>query len=184
MKNIYEFINIKDAACNVKYQNIEMVIYSMACFFIPLFIGHPQLVVGIIINTLLISSALSLKGYRLLPVIIMPGLGALSRGILFGPFTVYLLYLIPFIWLGNALLVFAFKYFKLNKKINYWITLLIGITLKSGFLFLAALALFKLGIIPAIFLAAMGITQLITAFCGGVAAFGYEKIRSHNFLTT
>jgi hypothetical protein len=49
--------------------------------------------------------------------------------------------------------------------------LIIGAALKSGFLFLSALILFKLGIIPIIFLTTMGILQLTTALSGGIAAY-------------
>lgn len=163
--NKYELTN--------KQQTIEIVIYSIVCFFLPMFIGHPQYIVGAIVNCFLIVSAMNIKGYKLLPVIIAPSLGALSRGILFGPFTIFLIYMIPFIWIGNSILVYSFKYFKLNKKVNYWITLLIGSLLKSGFLFLAAFVLYKLGLVPVIFLTAMGVIQLITAIFGGVIAYGF-----------
>ena len=151
-----------------------MILYTAVCFFLPLFIGHPQAFVGIIVNAMLIASALNIKGAKLLPVIIAPSLGALSRGILFGPFTIFLVYMIPFIWIGNTILVFSFKWLKLRLKKNYWLTLVIGSLLKSGFLFLSAYVLFLLGIIPVIFLTAMGTMQLITALAGGAAAFGFQ----------
>ncbi len=173
---MYEFINVKRYDYSTKYQNIEMVIFSLAGFFIPFFIGHPQLLVGALVNAFLISAGMHLKGYKVLPIIIMPSLGVLSRGIIFGPYTPYLLYIIPFIWIGNSLLVLSFKYFKTNKKINYWITLLIGIILKAGFLFSIAYLLFKIGILPVMFLTVMGILQATTALLGGLIAFGYEKI--------
>lgn len=152
-------------------ENFEMIVYSAVCFFLPLFIGHPQIVVGIVVNTMLITSALNLKGYKLLPVILLPSLGALSRGVLFGPFIIYLVYMIPFIWIGNAILVYTFKWLKLHLQKNYLLTMIVGAGLKSGFLFLSALVLFKLGIIPVMFLTAMGIVQLTTALGGGVAAY-------------
>ncbi|TKJ17644.1 hypothetical protein CEE44_03885 [Candidatus Woesearchaeota archaeon B3_Woes] len=173
---MYEFINIKRYDYSNKYQNIEMVIFSIAGFFIPFFIGHPQLLVGALVNAFLISAGIHLKGYRIWPIILMPSLGVLSRGIIFGPFTPYLLYLIPFIWIGNSLLVITFKYFKTHKKMNYWLTLAIGIILKAGFLFTITYLLFKLSVLPVIFLTAMGILQVITALIGGLLAFGYEKI--------
>lgn len=163
------------------YNNLEMIIYTSVCFFVPFFLGHPQLLVGIIVNAALILSALNLKGYKLLPVIIAPALGAFSRGLIFGPYTIYLMYMIPFIWLGNALLVFCFKYFKLKLGKNYLFTLIIGALLKSGFLFLMAFLLYNLGIIPIVFLTAMGIIQLTTAFAGGIAAYGINKIKNFYF---
>ncbi|GAG05269.1 unnamed protein product, partial [marine sediment metagenome] len=143
-----------------------MVLYTIVAFFLPFFVGHPQIVVGVLVNTLLITSALNVKGYKLLPVIIAPALGALSRGILFGPFTVFLLYMIPFIWVGNSILVFAFKWLNFDKKINYWITLLIGSITKALFLFAIAYLLVSMKVLPALFLTAMGIFQFYTAVLG------------------
>jgi hypothetical protein len=154
-------------------ENIEVFIYSSICFFLPLFLGHPQLLVGIVVNSALVLSALRLKTKQLLPVIIMPALGALSRGILFGPFTIYLLYMIPFIWIGNAILVYFTK--RINRKL---IALPLGAIIKSGFLFGAAFVLVKLAVIPAVFLIAMGPVQLLTAFSGGtLALFGNKLFR-------
>lgn len=179
MKYNYSVVNLQDYALSNFNEYFEMIVYSAVCFFLPLLIGHPQLVVGIAVNALLITSALNLKGYKLLPVIIMPTLGALAGSILFGPFTIYLIYLIPFIWLGNSILVMSFKLIKLQMKKNYWLTFVSGAVLKSGFLFLSALLLYKLGIIPAMFLTAMGMLQLTTALGGGVAAYSlhYAKKR-------
>lgn len=159
------------------YENFEMAAYTVICFFVPLLLGHPQIVVGIAVNAILILAALNIRGYRLLPVIISPALGALSQGLLFGPFTIYLLYLVPFIWIGNAILVYAFKELKVAKKKNYFVTLLIGAIAKSLFLFLAAFVLYSFGLIPAIFLTAMGILQFTTAIGGGIAAYGAHSLK-------
>lgn len=169
---MYRLSNLQDYALSHVYENIEMVVYSVICFFIPLLMGHPQIVVGVVVNAALVVAALNLKGYKLLPVILLPSLGVLSRGIIFGPFSVFLVYMIPFIWIGNSILVFSFKHFKLGKKYNYWHTLAIGALLKSGFLFLSAFALYKLGVLPVIFLTAMGVIQVLTAAAGGIAAYG------------
>jgi hypothetical protein len=177
MKYLYKLTNLQDYVLTNSYQYFEMFLYTVVSFFLPLFLGHPQLVVGIVVNSLLISSALNIKGYKLLPVIIAPALGAISRGILFGPFTVYLLYMLPFIWVGNAVLVFSFKFFKLKLKKNYWLTLVIGSLLKSGFLFGIAYILYSLNILPVIFLTAMGILQLTTSVGGGIFAYGFQKTK-------
>jgi len=177
MKHEYKLANLQDYVLSNSYQYFEMILYTMVCFFLPLFIGHPQILVGIIVNSLLIVAALNLKGYKLLPVIIAPALGVLGRGALFGPFTVYLLYMIPFIWIGNTILVYSFKWLRLRLKKNYFLTLLLGSLFKSGFLFLSALVLYSLGIVPVVFLTAMGIIQLITAFSGGVIAYGFQEVK-------
>ena len=177
MKHIYELSNVQDYALGYVYENIEMVIYSALCFFVSFFIGHPQIFVGITVNALLITAALNLKNYKLLPVILLPSLGVLSRGIVFGPFSKFLLYMIPFIWFGNTLLVFSFKYFNLKKKYNYAYTLVIGALLKGAFLFLSAFVLYKLSVLPVIFLTAMGFMQIVTAVSGGIVAYGIHHTK-------
>ena len=172
MKYIYRLANLQDYALRHVYENIEFVIYSVVCFFIPFFLGHPQLFVGTVVNAMLITAALNLRGCKLWPVIMFPSLGVLSAGLIFGPLSMFLIYFIPFIWIGNSILVFSFKYFKLYKKHNYIITLILGALFKSLFLFLSALVLYQLGIVPVMFLTAMGAIQLATALLGGVAAYG------------
>ncbi len=174
---LYRLSLLQDYAISNIWQNIELFFYSALCFFMPLMIGHPQIVVGVAVNAALILAALNLKSYKLLPVILLPSLGVLSRGLLFGPLTIFLLYFIPFIWIGNALLVFSFKFFKLKKKINYFVTLFLGTVFKCSFLFVSALILFKLGIVPAMFLSAMGVMQIVTAIAGGIIALGIHSVK-------
>ena len=109
----------------------------------------------------------------------VPSFGVLSRGIIFGPFSKFLVYFIPFIWIGNSILVFSFKHFRLGKRLNYWMTLAIGAIFKSGFLFMAALILYKLAVVPAVFLTAMGIMQAVTALFGGVLAYGIHSAKKY-----
>ena len=170
-------INLQDYKLSYRTELFEIVLYTVVAFFLPFLVGHPQIVVGVLVNTLLITSALNIKGYKLLPVIISPALGALSRGILFGPFTVFLLYMIPFIWIGNSILVYAFKWINLDKKVNYWVTLLMGAVVKAGFLFVVAYLLVSMKILPALFLTTMGIFQFYTAILGGIIAFGFQKAK-------
>ena len=169
---VWKLSNLQDYALGNMYQNIEMLVYSALCFFVPFLIGHPQFFAGTVVNAALIIAALNLKGHRLLPVIILPSLGVLSKGIIFGPLSIFLVYFIPFIWIGNTILVFSFKHFKLGKKYNYVITLILGALLKAGFLFFSALLLYKLNAVPAVFLTAMGFMQLFTALSGGAVAYG------------
>jgi hypothetical protein len=169
--------NLQDYVLGNVHQYFEMIVYTAVCFFLPLLMGHPQIVVGIVVNSMLVLSALNLKGAKLLPVILVPSLGVLTRGLLFGPFTIFLVYMIPFIWIGNAILVFAFKWMRLHLRWNYALTLGIGAGVKSGFLFLSALVMYKLGFVPVIFLTAMGLMQLWTALAGGAAAYGIQAAK-------
>ena len=177
MEYLNKIANLQDYELSNVSQHVEMVVYTVASFFLPIVIGHPQIVVGMLVNTMLITAALNLKGYKLLPIILAPSLGALSAGLLFGKFTMFLVYLIPFIWVGNAILVFAFKWLKLRLQKNYLLTLVIGSGAKSLFLFGSAFLLFKLGIVPVMFLTAMGIIQLTTALGGGIVAYGFQAAK-------
>lgn len=177
MKYLSQISNLQDYNISNIFQNMEMLIYSFLCFFTPLFLGHPQLVVGIVVNAALILAALNLKGYKVWPVILLPCLGVLSRGLIFGPLTIFLIYFIPFIWISNALLVFSFKFFNLKKRLNFFLTLFLGTTFKCSFLFVSALILYKLSLVPAVFLSAMGFMQIITALLGGIAAFGIHSVK-------
>lgn len=145
-------------------------ISAFAVFFIPLLIGHfrelpVQIFVGSAVNFFLAVSALRFGWKKSLPVILLPSIAAFASGIVFGSATFFLLYLIPFIWLGNGIYVAVVK--KWNKAIG------IGAAsvAKSTFLFSAGFALFSFGIIPEVFLTAMGIFQLVTAVIGGFLAF-------------
>ncbi|CAA7602372.1 Hypothetical protein DEACI_3046 [Acididesulfobacillus acetoxydans] len=139
---------------------------------IPLLLQHPQLLVGSVVNFVLIMTAVTMKGWgEVASLVILPSLAALLGTYLFGPFQFVLLYMIPFIWIGNAILVFAFKYLYVGKRVYFLATLLAAALLKAGFLFTMAMVLIKLAVIPAaaapVFAVGMGLVQLETALLGG-----------------
>lgn len=137
-------------------------------FFTPFIIGHPQWLVGTIVNACLFVSAVSLSKKNILAVIFLPSLGVLARGIIFGPLTISLIYFLPFIWLGNYLLVVVFR--KLFQRFYYPFAVLLAAATKYLALFLVANLYFKLSIVPAVFLQLMGLNQLLTAISGGIVA--------------
>lgn len=155
-----------------KYENIELIFYSFAVFLLPLLITHPQMLTGTMVNAFLIMAALHFRGWKAAPIVILPSIAAVFSGLLFGPFTVFILYMMPVIWLGNFVLVYLFKYLNLAKNMNYWLALGGSATAKSVLLFGGAFLLVNSNIIPAVFLTAMGIMQLGTAIAGGIVAFG------------
>ncbi|PIN72516.1 hypothetical protein COV21_01935 [Candidatus Woesearchaeota archaeon CG10_big_fil_rev_8_21_14_0_10_45_5] len=140
----------------------EIILITAASFLVPFLIGHPQLIVGIAVNVLLIESALHIKDYKLAAPIILPSIGALSRAALFGGLTKYLVFMLPFIWVGNSILVFAVKALNLFMKKNFLLSGFSGVILKSGFLFASAYLLFRFGLVPKLFLSAFGFSQVIT----------------------
>lgn len=144
--------------------------YATICFLLPFAFSHmqQQLLLGTIVNTAIIMCAVRLKWKHAVPVILMPSLGVLAAGALFGDLTPFLLYLVPFIWAGNTLLVFCFKRFA---KKGYAFRALLGAGVKSVFLGAAALALAFFSLIPSALLFPMSALQFATALSGSVAAF-------------
>ncbi len=152
-------------------ETIEMVLYSVVCFFVPFLIGHPQFLVGTIVNAALILGAFNLRLYKLLPVIVLPSIAVVTKGLIFGPMMLPLLYVIPVIWLGNATLVFLVKMLALKdrKKIVF-----AGIA-KFLIIFLSGTVLVSLGIIPAAIMGSLGVMQLYTFGAGAVIALGIQS---------
>lgn len=175
---------------------------SILSFFVPFTLGHPQWLVGTIVNACLFLTAIYLPKKYFLPVVILPSLGVLSRGLIFGPFTLFLLYFLPFIWLGNLILILVFKRFVIARRSqptkqsrvraqNPWIATLVllarndtkyffAILISAGakflFLFGTAFIFFKFSVVPAVFLQAMGLNQLATALAGGLISFLIYRI--------
>ncbi|MFC1789538.1 hypothetical protein ACFLYY_01010 [Patescibacteria group bacterium] len=138
---------------------------SVSSFAIPFFLGYPQWLIGTIINTSLFLSAIFFPKKFFLPLIIFPSLGILAKGIIFGPFTPFLVYFLPFIWLGNLILIISFKQLY---KFNYLFSLISAAALKFLFLLLVANIYFQFAIVPKIFLTTMGVSQFFTALAGGI----------------
>ncbi len=149
---------------------------SFLSFIVPFSLGHPQWLVGTIINASLFLAAIFLPKKFFVPLIIFPSLGVLGRGIIFGPFTSFLIYFLPFIWLGNLVLISIFKVLqkKLDNKLHnlsFFLSVFCAATAKYLFLMAIANLYFKFHLVPAVFLQAMGINQLLTAIGGGIIAW-------------
>lgn len=165
----------------VKKITLSLTLTSLA-FFTPLILGHPQILVGSFVNALLIITALLLPSPYSFPVILMPSIAALAKGLLFGPKTVFLYYLIPFIWVGNLVLVSVFS--KTHSGNNRWFfpAVILSAMAKTAALYLPTLLLVRIKILPAIFLTTMGLVQLSTAVIGGILAyFLWRFIRKFSF---
>ncbi len=154
---------------------------SIASFFAPFLLGHPQWLVGTVVNTCLFLSVIFLPKKYILPVVIFPSLGVLARGLVLGPFTYFLVYFLPFIWLGNLILILIFRYTINLARANFVVyKFLLGVISSSAakfiFLFLVANIYFKFHFVPVIFLQAMGLNQLATALAGGLISLLIFKI--------
>ena len=152
---------------------LEMTILSTIALITPMFLKHPQMLVGIIINALLIKGAFSLKKYQTLPLILLPSVGVVLGGYLFGGLTKFVFYMIPAIWAANAILVYVFR---ARTEKNYFKTLVLGALAKTAFLFSVAFIMYSLNIIPKPLLMAMGYMQFITAILAGAVVFSELNI--------
>ena len=179
MKEPYITLNQVSREFIEKYENIELIFYSFAVFLIPLLIPSPQMLTGTIVNAFLIMAALHFRGWKAVPIVVLPSIAALFSGLLFGPFTVFILFMMPFIWIGNFVLVYLFKYLNLARNMNYWLALGGSAIAKSAVIFGAVLLLINFNIVPAALLTAMGIMQLGTAVAGGIVAFGMRSAYSY-----
>lgn len=158
-------------------ENKEMILYSIISFTFPFLLPHSQILLGSVVNTTLILSAFYLKGKNVLPLIILPSIGTALNGLIFGPLTFYLIYLLPFIWIGNALLIGGVKLLYIKLKLNYIFSSIISISAKASLLFVSTYILFTLNIIPQAFLVAMGLIQVFTAAIGCASAYSVNLAR-------
>jgi len=146
-------------------------------FSIPLLISQPQLITGAIVNSLFFIAAEKLDKKVLYPILILPSLGAVLHGVLFGPQTIFLFYFLPFIWIGNYLQVNVFSF---TKKQNYLIRVFSSALVKYLLLFIAANIYYRAHIVPQLFITSMGAIQFVTACLGGFLAYFILRLLKNN----
>lgn len=153
---------------------LNLVIY-LAGFLVPFVFTHPQLLTGIIVNALIFTASEKLDKKAIWPILLLPSLGAVSRGMLFGPLTFFLIYFLPFIWLGNYLQASVFSF---TREQKYSVRIILAATAKYLLLILVANIYFRLQIVPRVFVTSMGLIQLITACLGGLVSYLWLKPKS------
>ena len=174
----YRYVNeVPDRNANT-HQSAQMLALALLGFLIPFLIPGPQILTGILVNALIIRAAIALPSWKTLPVIFTPSIGALAQGVLFGPFSMFLVFMMPFIWAGNLILAYAISSWKRNTR-GYFFALGAGSLAKAGLLYATAYMLYSASIIPAIFLTAMGTIQVATAVLGGIVV--YVELRTEKY---
>jgi hypothetical protein len=153
-----------------------ITLLSIFAFLVPIIFAKitlfpNQLLIGTIVNALLAYSALRFNVWKSLPIILLPSIGALVSGIVFGQFSFFILYLIPSIWLGNYILWYFVQKYKEKKIFATTIASIIKTTIIFGF----TLSLYLLHIVPSMFLIPMSVIQLVTALCGTGLVLGFTK---------
>lgn len=148
---------------------IEFVLLLGVATAAPLF--HNQFITGPIVNATLLV-AVALLGMRDGILIgLIPSSIALSVGLL----PPVLAPMIPFIIVGNAILVVTFGYLR-NK--NYWLGLVSASILKFTFLFATSSIVINLLAnqkVAANVAVMMSWPQLVTALAGGLIAYGFLR---------
>jgi hypothetical protein len=142
---------------------LEVGTYYLLAFMTPFFLFQSQLLQGVIINSMLVTGSLYTKGREMLPVIVLPSIATLAHGVLFGSLTPYLIVMLPFIWVSNAILVYSIKSLHLKQKKSFLSSAAIGSTLKTIFLLASTYTLFVFNLVPVEFLVLFGVLQLATA---------------------
>ena len=162
-----EYIQKKQQIFTVILTNktIQLSLLYLLLFSIPFILKGPQILLGSIINFLLIIGASQYRLKKVIPALLLPSIATYLYGMLFGGATIFLLYLIPYIFISNFIYVFVFKTIK-----REYVNILLASILKALFLFAFAYLLYRTVGLPKIFLTSMGVIQLLTAIIGGGVA--------------
>lgn len=185
---------VKDFSKNADL--IQTISIFLLALLVPTFLGqliknifgaqsiitqNSQLIVGSIVNTALIMSAINLKGWKkILGVVTMPSISTMLSGYVFKSASVYMVYMIPAIWIGNFVLVYMYKLLMLSKEKHYFLAGIVGIVSKviviaGGFMLLKAFNIFPEKLVTTL-QTAMTTTQVITASIGLFIAFAIYKL--------
>lgn len=179
---------------------VQLLIISICMFLIPLVVPtmldavfgaesviatNSQYVVGALVNTALITAALAVKGWKnIIALVTVPSISALTSGLVLNISSIFTVYMIPAIWLGNLAIIYAIKYLYVKKNVNYIASAGLGIIVKAGLIFGGFNVLTLLVQMPAPVQAAlstaMGINQVITAIIGSALAYGTVKLLYKN----
>ena len=134
-------------------------------------LGHQQFLTGPIVNSTLFISTMLLGSSSAILVGLIPSLIALSCGLL----PAVLAPMVPFIMMGNTILVLVFGY---SRKKNYWLGMVSASFLKFAFLAgtssLVIDLLLKKEVARNVALM-MSWPQLFTALAGGIIAYLFLK---------
>ena len=163
---------------------IVMALLLTLCLAVPLltqgvtntwYRANNQYLIGPMVNAALIYGAFRFKkGLNVVAIVLVPSICMATLGLL-GVNAVFMMYMIPCLWLGNIAIVCAFRFLK-----RYSIAAVVGITAKvtcvfGGFLILRSFGVFPTAVAEQLF-TMMGMVQIITATCGALLAYGAVKI--------
>jgi len=190
------FVNKRVRDLSVRAEVIELAAICVAllsvCLVLPLVLqyfpktsfarnGLDQWIMGPIVNCALIITGVNVRGLaKTSAVVLLPSVVHIALFYLFAIGTVFSLYMLPAIWLGNLILVLGIKYFYTHRKWNFAQSCALVISVKVGIIMGIFGMLVATGAIPQIpaqaMLPRMSINQLCVALIGCTAAFAIIKI--------
>lgn len=170
--SLVQTLAIPDIGTSAKFLSLAVI-----ATFLPFFV-HIQWVAGPVVNAVLILSVFLVGIRGALFLALIPSVIALSGGLLPAP----LAPMIPFIMLGNAVLVICVDWFtggEVKKVKGYWAGVGTGALLKFALLFYASDIV--VGLLLKQELATqvarmMSWPQFLTAMAGGVLAWGFLRV--------
>ena len=161
---------------------IVTLLIMVGAFVVPTFLAkiiplgkYQQIVVGTIVNTALIMTALYTKGnIKTIYIATLPSMSNILGGFLFAPMILYAKLMIPAIILGNFAFILIYKAVYVNKKANYIVSAIIAVVLKAAIIYAGFSIMNALMNLPSMVQTtlntSMGVTQLITATSGSILA--------------
>jgi len=162
--------SIEKGIASEKVRLLIFALFLALLIFMP-FLIHLQWVTGPTVNAVLFIATVILGPTRAILLGLMPSTVALSAGLL--PFA--LAPMVPFIMLGNVVLILAFYY--LYKK-NYFLALSVSAFLKFAFLHQTMVWVMS-RYLEQKFVAVLGVMmswpQFFTAIIGGLVAYAFLK---------
>lgn len=179
----------RDYGFSPKVERIELLTICVSllavCFALPLLVqvmpldswlreGGDQLIMGSVVNCALIIAGVNFKsGSKTSAVVIIPSIAHVALFFILAT-PIFGLYMVPAIWLGNVVIVIAFRYLHTHKKWSFGLTAVLAVAVKTGIIFGIFSILVSTGIIPQIaaagMTARMGINQILVAAIGCLAA--------------
>lgn len=186
-KRVRDFEKITDIAQTIAIYLIALVVPTFLGKLISSIFGvqsivaqNSQIIVGSIVNTALIVSAMNLKGWKnIVGVITMPSISTILSGYVFKSASPYMAYMIPAIWIGNFALVYAYKLLMLGKNKNYFLAGIIGIIVKVAVIAGCFAVLNMFNIFPNKLVQnlqnAMTVVQIVTATIGMFISYAIYK---------
>ena len=155
---------------------IVTLLIMVGAFVVPTFLAkiiplgkYQQIVVGTIVNTALIMTALYTKGnIKTIFIATLPSMSNILGGFLFAPMILYAKLMIPAIILGNFAFILIYKAVYVNKSA------IIAVVLKAAIIYAGFSIMNALMNLPSMVQTtlntSMGVTQLITATSGSILA--------------